>query len=187
MGLTGRTRADATLVAEDVGRATQPGRHLVIVDQLAPDDQDPRWDVAEEGTALAHELLHNLGVPHNVHDHFVMSEQKRTSVHVLAPSTRQLALTSGLARFAHWDPVVALTSLSHSAERYLDEPVDQLDYITENLALGLGVPRPTDVAHTRISALATQALGTYWRAAPSPAARPPQAPRCGALDDCPSR
>jgi hypothetical protein len=167
VGFTGLPQRPATgSPADDVGRAHTPGRDLVVVDQGLAINPDPDWDVAAEGSALAHELLHVLGLPHQPHANSLMSAVQRGSVHTLSPATRALALSAAEARYAHWDPVTALQSLSLAAERWMDDPELQVDFIRENLALGPGVPHPGQVAPTRVSALSSVALTRHWLAQP---------------------
>jgi len=164
IGFTQQTRLELSGVyeAEDVGRAHQPGRDVVIADQAAPPQHQPMWDVADEGVAVAHEVLHALGAPHLNHQNFVMSETKGAMVHVIAPSSRRIARTAAVTRYAHWDAVVALQALGQTAEGYLKDPDLQVDYIVQNLALGPGAPDPDRASPQRLSALTNLAVGRYY-------------------------
>ena len=147
---------------EDVGRAFQPGRDLVIADQALPPGHQPIWDEAEEAVAVAHEVLHTLGLPHLESDQFLMSALKRSTIHRLSPSSAALARAAAEARYAHWDPELAMLGLAHAAQAWITEPDLQVEYIRENLARGPGVPVPGDIAPNRISALANVAISRHW-------------------------
>lgn len=147
---------------EDVGRAYLPGRNVVVVDQAAYPGHDPAWDVAEEGVAVAHEVLHALGVPHTDDEDMLMSAVKRGSVHRLRPATVDLARAAANSRYTHWDGMTALASLSQSAESHIDDRALQIDYIADNLAYGAGLPRPGSVEPRQLSALTNVALGRYY-------------------------
>ena len=64
---------------EDVGRAYLPGRDLIIADQALAPGHNPHWDIVEEGIAIAHEVLHTLGVPHQNAKGALMSASKSGS------------------------------------------------------------------------------------------------------------
>jgi hypothetical protein len=147
---------------ESVGRAHMPGRDFVVIDQRMAPGHDPSWDVADEAVAIAHEFLHGLGLPHLSQRHFVMSETKGTAVHVMAPSSISLARAAAQARFAHWDPVVAMRSLAHAAETWLSDEELQIDYIVDNLSVGPGMPGPGAIAPHEASPLANLAMGTHF-------------------------
>jgi hypothetical protein len=147
---------------EDVGRAYQPGKDVLVADQAMVPDHAPAWDEAEEATAVAHEVLHALGVTHLDVEHFVMSPTKASTVHRLAPSTRALAQTAAQARYATNDPLRAVAALGSAAEAWLAEPESQIDYITGNLAAGPGVPPPGGVAPGSLSALTNAAIARYY-------------------------
>lgn len=164
VGFTGQTELAVTWQSEmeDVGRAYLPGRDLVIADQAANPGHDPAWDTAEEGVAVAHEALHTLGIPHLEQPDRLMSATKRGTVHALSLSTQELARSAATSRYAHWDTMTALASLSQSAEDHLDDPALQLDFITENLAFGPGVPEPGTLEPRQLSALTNVAVGRYY-------------------------
>ena len=164
VGFTQQTQLNTHLASsvEDVGRAYNPGSDLVIADQALTPGHDVRWDVAEEGMAIAHELLHVLGAPHLTQPHFLMSGVKSSTVHVMAPSTRDIARTAVQARFQMWDSMTALDTLSYTAEIHIRDPALQLDYILENLAAGPGVPRLGQVQPQRVTALTNAAIGKYY-------------------------
>ncbi|TVQ91886.1 MAG: hypothetical protein EA397_08275 [Deltaproteobacteria bacterium] len=164
VGFTGQTRLEATWEShmEDVGRAYTPGRDLLVADQASPPGHDPAWDVAEEGVAVAHEVLHALGLPHVAEDDALMSATKRGTVHRISKPSADLAKTAASARFNHWDTLAALASLSAAAEQHLDDLDLQLDYISENLAFGPGVPRPGALQPRQLSALTNVAIGRYY-------------------------
>ena len=147
---------------DDVGRAFTPGRDVVVVDQRAAVEHDPDWDVADEGVAIAHELLHALGLPHNQNRQFVMSEVQRGNVHVLAPSTQALARAAVLARYRHWDPIAATQALSDAADAHIADPALALDYIRENLLWGPGIPPLEEVSKQRMTALGHRAIERHW-------------------------
>lgn len=147
---------------EDVGRAYVPGRDVILADQAAPPGHQEGWDTAEEGVAMAHEVLHALGVPHLRQPHFLMSASKSGVVHVIADSTRELGRAAVQARLAHWDRQTALGLLGQVADSYLEDPDLQVDYIIENLAAGPGMPAPGEIAPTRLSALTNVAVGRYY-------------------------
>lgn len=166
LGFTQQTGlASSWSETEDVGRAYVPGRDVVVADQAAPPGHLAAWDEVEEAIAIAHEVLHALGVPHLDDPYFLMSAEKGSVVHVLAPSTRELARAAAQARAAHWDARAALAGLASAAERHLaDEPELQLDYITDNLAEGPGVPRAGSVSPEHMSALGNTALARHYLA-----------------------
>ncbi len=147
---------------EDVGRAFQPGRDLVVADQALPPGHKAMWDEAEEAVAIAHEVLHTLGLPHLEQGQFLMSAVKSTTIHRVSPGSRSLARAAAEARYAHWDPEPAMMSLAHAAAAWIDEPDLQVEYIRENLARGPGVPIPGNVDPGRISALANVAISRHW-------------------------
>ncbi len=147
---------------EDVGRAYNPGHDFVIADQAVTPGHDVRWDVAEEGMAIAHELLHVLGAPHLEQPYFLMSGVKNSTVHVIAPSTREIARAAVQARYQMWDSMTALDALSYTAEIHIKDSELQLDYILENLAAGPGVPLPGQVQPNRVTALTNAAIGHYY-------------------------
>ena len=147
---------------EDVGRAFNPGFDLVVADQGLPPGHGLPWDIAEEGTAIAHELLHALGAPHLDQPNFLMSGVKKATVHVIAPSSREIARAAAQARHQMWDSVTALDTLSYMAETHIADPGLQLDYVLENLAAGPGVPAPGQVLPHRVNALTNAALGQSY-------------------------
>ncbi len=164
VGFTGQTRLAVEWQGEmeDVGRAYLPGRDVIIADQAATPGHDPAWDTAEEGVAVAHEVLHALGLPHLDEPDRLMSAVKRGMVHALTPATRDLARTAASGRFAHWDTLAAATALSQAAEAHLTDPELQFDYISDNLAYGPGVPEPGTLRPDQLSALTNVAVGRYY-------------------------
>jgi len=147
---------------EDVGRAYRPGNDVVVADQAMVPDHPGAWDEAEEGSAIAHEVLHALGVTHLEADYFVMSPTKASTVYRLAPSTRGLAQTAVRARYATGDPLDAVAALGAAAEAWLADTESQIDYIMGNLAAGPGVPPPGWVAPGSLSALTNAAIARYY-------------------------
>ncbi len=147
--------------AEDVGRAWMPGRDVLLVDQLSQPGVSGAWDVADEAVAVAHEVMHALGVPHVDQPWFVMSELKQSTVAIVSPSSRALSRAAAQARWAHWDSVAALEILSQAARDHLAEPEDQLAYIVDNLRTGPGMPHPGQVSPTHLSALGNVAMGHH--------------------------
>lgn len=164
IGFTGQTRLAVAWQAEmeDVGRAYVPGRDVIIADQAVAPGHDPAWDVADEGVAVAHEVLHALGIPHLEHPDLLMSATKRGTVHAMAASTIDLARTAAGARYTHWDTLAALASLSHAAETHLSDLELKLDYISDNLAYGPGVPEPGALEPKQLSALTNVAVARYY-------------------------
>lgn len=154
----GTPAADAAL--EDVGRAFTPGRDVVVVDQRLAPGHHPSWDVAEEATVVAHEVLHALGVPHDDEPGLIMSAHKTTLVWRMSDRSRALARASAEARLAHWNPTAALLALADAAQRWLpDAPRVRLAYVADNLPVA---PRPGSVAPTRASALVNAALARHY-------------------------
>ena len=164
VGFTGQTRLAVEWQSqmEDVGRAYLPGQNLIIADQAANPGHDPQWDVAEEGVAVAHELMHALGIPHLEENNLLMSATKRGTVHRMHPSSVSLARTAALSRYTHWDTKAALTALSHAAEAHLDDPDLQFEYISDNLAFGPGIPAPGTLEPGELSALTNVAMAHYY-------------------------
>lgn len=164
VGFTGQTRLEAAMhfEMEDVGRAFTPGRDVLVADQASPPGHDPSWDVAEEGVAVAHEVLHALGIPHTDQPGMLMSSTKRGTVHRMSSSTIELARTAAEARYAHWDTLAALTSLTHAAEQHLEDLEYKLDFISDNLAFGPGVIEPGALEPKELSALTNVAIGRYY-------------------------
>ncbi|MFT4623428.1 MAG: hypothetical protein ACI8PZ_002084 [Myxococcota bacterium] len=163
IGFTGQpergSRYDAT--AEDVGRAWTPGRDVLLVDQASTPGVEHAWDVADEGVALAHEVLHALGVPHVRQPWFVMSEVKLSTVAMVAPSSQALARASAQARWAHWEPVAALGTLAAAAAEHLDDEEIQVEYVLDNLLVGPGMPEPGSASPGQLSALGNVAMGRH--------------------------
>jgi hypothetical protein len=164
VGFTGQTRLAVEWQSEmeDVGRAYLPGRDVLIADQAANPGQDAAWDVAEEGVAVAHEVMHALGIPHLDEPDHLMSATKRGTVHALHPSTRDLARVAAATRYTHWDRIAALTGLSLAAEAHLTDLDLQLDYIADNLAYGPGMPAPGTLQPGELSALTNVAVGRAY-------------------------
>ena len=149
--------------SEDVGRAFVPGRDMVIADQALAPGHDPVWDEVEEATALAHEALHSLGVPHLEADGFLMSARKTGTVHTLHPSTIALASSAAEARFRHWDALVAAVDLGDAARDHIGgDPGLQRDYITTNLEYGPGVPGAPERSARRLSAMVNVAIAAFY-------------------------
>jgi hypothetical protein len=147
---------------EDVGRAYLPGADLLIADQAIAPGQSPSWDIAEEGVAIAHEVLHALGVPHQETPLVLRSATKVGTVHRLSGPSIDLARAAASARYSHWDPEVALRALSHSAQIHLTDPEFQIDYIADNFSRGWTVEGAKRVMPGRLSALGNLALGHYY-------------------------
>lgn len=143
LGFVRRAPQDGRSAPEDVGRAFSPGQDVVVLDQASPPGHDARWDAAEEGVALAHEVLHALGVPHQPAPGWLMSDRADTLVHRLHPGTQALARAAAEARLAHWDPSAAFALLDGTADRWLaHDPEAHAAYVIHNLATGPGVPEP---------------------------------------------
>lgn len=166
VGFTGQIRPALAGLAEDVGLAYMPGNTILVTDLplAGTHPADAEWDVAGEGLVIAHELLHGLGVPHAPHPHLLMSETKRTTVHVLSRSTRELARAAAQARLAHWDPLAAASALAQTAAVRLKDPELQVSYVLENLLAGPGMPAPGQIRPERLSALVHVAMGRYYLA-----------------------
>jgi len=154
---TGLADADTAQV-EDVGRAYRPGRDVVVADQAAVPGHSLSWDLAEEGTAVAHEVLHALGIPHTDLPHVLMSRRKTTTVHDLAPGTRALAEAAAEARWGDKDTWTSASSLASTAEAWLQVPDERIEYVAGNLLAGPGVPEPTEMPPAHLSALTNAAL-----------------------------
>jgi len=159
IGFTGVAGPSGPGLLEEVGRAFEPGRELVIVDQRGLRDEPGRWDVAREAVALAHETLHALGVPHDDADGTLMSSRHAGVVHSLSDASQALARAAVQARAAHWDPASAILVLADAAERWMvGQPSQQLAYVVGNLgrppepgSVEPGSARPlVDAALTRI-------------------------------------
>lgn len=126
----------ASAQVEDVGRAYRPGRDVVVADQAAIPDHSLSWDVAEEGTAVAHEVLHALGIPHNAHPYVLMSRRKVSTVFTMAPGTRALAKAAAEARWGSKDRWTSASSLASTAEAWLQVPEQRVEYVAGNLLAG---------------------------------------------------
>lgn len=96
--------SDAPREAADIGRAYQPGRDVVLVDQPVEPGQSVGWDVAQEGTTLAHEVLHALGVPHTDDPHALMSAIQAGHTWRTTGPTRELAVAAAAARWPDQAP-----------------------------------------------------------------------------------
>jgi len=147
---------------EDVGRAYLPGRDLIIADQALAPGHHPHWDIAEEGIAIAHEVLHTLGVPHQKKRGCLMSAAKSGVVHRMTPATIELARSAANARYGHWDPNVILDSLSDTAAKHLSDPALQVEFIAQNYAWGQPDKQVIQLEPKRLSALSNLALGHYY-------------------------
>jgi hypothetical protein len=160
---------------EDVGRTHQPGREVLVADQALIPGQALTWDEADEGVAVAHEVLHSLGVPHVAAPFALMSATKVTTSHAMTEATASLARTALLAQRRHWDHLTAADALADAASAWLDDPDVQLDYVIHNLEAGLGMPAPGSVPPDLASALTNAAISRYYvqqarRGAPGAAA-----------------
>jgi len=164
IGFTGQTRlaVEFEVESEDVGRAHLPGREVIIADQAAPPGHDPSWDAADEGAAIAHEVLHALGVPHLDETDSLMAAVKRGTVHEVSDTARNLARAAASARYTQWDPVNALVSLSLVADAAIADPDLRMDFITENLVQGPGFPAPGTLKPDALSALSNVVVGRYY-------------------------
>lgn len=151
VGLSGAQQARPTNTVEAVGAAYVPGRHLVVVDPPATGARD----VTQDGTAIAHELLHALGVPHPDTPGVVGSATLSSPVHELAPASQALARAAAQARWAHWDPTAAAALLADAAATHLPQRELRMTYVARNLAAGQG---DGDEHARRWAALARQAL-----------------------------
>lgn len=147
---------------EDVGRAYLPGRDLIIADQALAPGHNSHWDIAEEGIAIAHEVLHTLGVPHEEKYGSLMSAAKSGVVHQMTPGTIELARAAASARYGHWDPNVILDSLSDTAAKHLKDPALQVEFIAQNYAWGQPDQQVVQLEPKRLSALSNLALGHYY-------------------------
>ncbi len=141
---------------EQVGRAFEPGRDVVIVDQRGLRDDGDRWDVSNEAVALAHEVLHALGVPHEEEVGTLMSSHHAGLVHLVSDRSRSLARAAVQARTAHWDAASAMLVLADAADRWLvGEPTRQLTYIVGNLP---DAPVPGTIAPGSVPPIVDAAL-----------------------------
>ncbi|MCO4744991.1 MAG: hypothetical protein KC912_09400 [Proteobacteria bacterium] len=168
IGLTGQIVADTASDVEDVAVAYVPGSTILLADQVPALASLHRWDAAEEGTALAHEVLHALGIPHLEAPGQLMSEFKAGMLYDLSPTAVELAETAMFARGTH-DSLRAVLALGQAADQITD-PAEAMAYITHNLAAGIGVPDPGLVDPDRLTPLTNVALGRYYlrQAATSP-------------------
>lgn len=159
--------------ATEVGRSFQPGADLVISAQEDPGG-NPRWEAAHEAAALAHEVLHALGVPHeDGGERSVMRGHHDGLAMGLSARSEALAKAAYSARNEHWDPEVSLQVLTDAAERWLvGEPELQLVFIAGNLG---APPPPGRVDPRRLSPMANAALSRmhldHAMAVPESAAR----------------
>lgn len=164
IGLTGVSTPSEPGRPEQVGRAFEPGRDLVVADQrhafdLGAPHESARWDRADEAVAMAHEILHALGVPHDDSPSTLMSARHDGLTWRVSPRGAALAQAAAQARVAHWDSVAALTALAHAASVWLPHaPSRQVDYVVGNLtqappvgAFAPGVAAPlVDAALSRL-------------------------------------
>jgi len=164
VGFTQQTQLAAGLQRniEDVGRAHLPGRDLIIADQALAPGHKAKWDIAEEGVVIAHEVLHAFGIPHQNQPFRLMAGSKTGTVHRLSESTIALAKSAVSARYTHWDRVAALNILSNTASQHLQNSWDQINYIADNLNYGPGVPAPGTLQPSTLSALTNLALGHFY-------------------------
>ncbi len=119
---------------EDVGRAYMPGTAVLVADQASLPGTRNGWDEASEATAIAHEVLHALGVAHRDDDNWLMSETKKWTTYRMSDSTVGLARAAAAARFDSDDPWDAFQNLEQAAQAHIVDPEYQLQYITQNLA-----------------------------------------------------
>jgi len=164
LGFTGQTQLAVAWNAEmeDIGRAYMPGDQVLIADQAVAPGHDPAWDVADEGVALAHEVLHALGIPHLDEPDHLMAATKRGTIHALSPASIALARAAAATRYTHWDSLAAIAALSEAADAHLATLDVKLDFITDNLAWGPGVPAPGTLEPRQLSALTNVAIGRYY-------------------------
>ncbi|TNE88791.1 MAG: hypothetical protein EP330_13450 [Deltaproteobacteria bacterium] len=160
IGMTGQVRALSATDMEDVAVAFVPGQTLLIADQRPALRSLASWDATEEGTAMAHEVLHALGVPHLAVPGQLMSPEKAGIVHSLSPVAATLARGAMEAR-STLDPMRALLALEDSA-RQLSDRRDAISFITHNMQAGIGVPYPGLVDPDRLTPLGNAALGRYY-------------------------
>lgn len=159
-----RTGAAEQVEAEAVGQAYLPGREVIVADQAEVPEHDHGWDEAVEGVAVAHEVLHALGVPHLEGEAFLMSSVQHGAVHRLSARTIALARTAVQARYARWwDRTQALAALEQVATLHLPSDVDQVDYIGGNLRHGPGLPQAGELEAERYSALVNLSLGLEYQ------------------------
>ena len=150
IGLSGAAPPTPAQGVEAVGAAYVPGRYLVVMDQHVD-------DVSQDGTAIAHEVLHALGVPHQDRAGVLGSATLVGPVHRLTPASVGLARAAAHARWAHWDPGVAAVLLADAAADHLPDRELRLAYVARNLAAGQG-DRDAH-SHKQWAALARDALG----------------------------
>lgn len=160
VGFSGQVRAEAATNIEDIAVAYVPGQTVLLADQIPATPTLASWDAAEEGTALAHEVLHALGIPHLEVPGQLMSEFKAGMLHELSPAAIHLAAAAMEAR-ATLDPLHAVLTLGEAANGLQDRS-DAIAYVTHNLAAGIGVPHPAMVDPERLSTLTNIAVGHYY-------------------------
>ena len=162
VGLTGQVRAERAMDVEDVAVAFVPGSTLLVADQIPSLPSLADWDACEEGTALAHEVVHSFGIPHLGQSGFLMSEVKAGMVHEFSPEVRTALVAASRARETR-DAMQAVQWLERVAAT-MDDRKLALQYITHNLNAGLGVPDPGLVDPDRLTPLANVAIGRHYLA-----------------------
>lgn len=160
VGLTGQVRALSAHDMEDVAVAFVPGQTVLLADQRPALRSLSTWDAVEEGTALAHEVLHAIGIPHLEEPGQLMSAEKAGTVYGVSPRVAALAHAAMQAR-STLDPMRAMLALEDAAG-LLDDRADAVSFITHNLLEGIGVPYPGLVDPDRLSPLGNAALGRYY-------------------------
>lgn len=162
VGLTGQVQAERAIDVEDVAIAFVPGSTLLVADQIPSLPSLAGWDACEEGTALAHEVIHSFGVPHLAREGFLMSEVKAGMVHQFSSQTREAIETAAKARSTR-DAMQAVQWLEQVATT-MDDRKLALQFITHNLNAGIGVPDPGLVDPERLTPLANVAIGRHYLA-----------------------
>ncbi len=150
------------VLPEHLGRASQPGDELVVLDVPPPPGRDAAWSDADVSVALAHEVLHALGVPHDVEDGGLMAAHQWGLSLMVSPGAAALARAAATVRCAHWDTATAATTLEVAASRWIADPDVQLDYIAYNLAYGPGFPKPYVIEPDRLGPMSNAALSRHY-------------------------
>jgi len=117
---------------DDIGRAYRPGQHAIVADQAGIPGSDPYWDALGDASALAHEVLHTLGVPHQAASNALMSPRRQWLTTHVDRSSAELARIATLARFYEPDQQRATDALARTAEAFLADPDAQVQYVTQN-------------------------------------------------------